>query len=139
MRLTVTTADFWKAVGEYFLLHRVRLGWDRHHVKKLGGPAGQTIEQIESGTPGNTTKLEQLAQVYGFQLTDIFATILSSRGERITPEAQRVLRKFQSTTVEGRAALMALATALPDAPPQTPEASRGPQSVPPGSTNGTAQ
>lgn len=133
---SVSTADFWRAVGEAFLLHRVRLGLDRHQVtKQLRGPDGRTIEQIECGSPGNTSKLDHLARAYGLELTDLFAAVLASRDEAITPEVQRVLRKFRSTTVEGRAALTALATALPDA--ETPPTPGESPSVPPGATDDT--
>jgi transcriptional regulator with XRE-family HTH domain len=132
---TVSTAEFWRAVGEALLLHRVRLGLERHHVRLRGGPDGRTIEQIECGNPGHITKLQQLAQAYGLELTDLFRTVLSAESEPIAPEAHRLLRKYVTTTVEGRQALLAVVASLPDAPaPETLGSASESPAVPPGNT-----
>jgi transcriptional regulator with XRE-family HTH domain len=133
MPATVSTTEFWRAVGEALLLHRVRLGLDRHHVRLRGGPDGRTIEQIECGNPGHISKLDRLAKVYGLELTDLFRSVLAVEGEPTSPEAHRLLRKYETTTVEGRQALLAVVASLPDAPDTPATASESP-SVPPGNT-----
>jgi transcriptional regulator with XRE-family HTH domain len=130
---TVSTAEFWRAVGEALLLHRVRLGLERHHIRLRGGPDGRTIEQIECGNPGHIAKLEQLAHAYGMELTDVFAAALSKEADPIAPEAHRLLRKYATTTVEGRQALLAVVASLPD-DPGTPATEREPPAVPPENT-----
>lgn len=114
--VAVTNAEFWQRVGEYLLIHRTRLGWDRHTVKKKGGPDGKTVEAVECGTPGRISSLEGVALVYDLALPDIFRAVLDAEAGKaeISAEAMQLLRRFESMSVDARQALLIVAKALPD-------------------------
>lgn len=109
----VTPADLWLAVGR--VLERTRL--DRHwrpiDVERAGGPSYKTVQAIERGDAGTVEMLEKHAHVLDLSIVDVLASILTRAVNPISPEASQIVRKFSSTTVEGRQAMLAIANALP--------------------------
>ena len=66
---------------------------------------------------GRVDMLARHAEALGLSIVDVLRSALDQSKSKISPEAARIVRKFQATTVEGREALMALARALPDEKP----------------------
>jgi hypothetical protein len=91
------------------------------------------VQAIEQGQAGTLQTLEQHAEALGVSIVDIFQTVIRTTAQALSPEAHRVARKYETTTVEGRQAFLTLANALPDAPPSpsqeaglVPRSPRGP-------------
>jgi len=117
----VTPQDLWKRVGKKLLLHRSDKHWNASEVERNGGPSYKTVLAIEHGRAGNVESLTLHAQALGLSIVDVIKNVLDETAEPLSPECVQVVRKFQSTTVDGRTALLALANALPDdasAPPR---------------------
>lgn len=113
----VTPEDLWRAVGEILLVHRTRKKWNPIDVERHGGPTYKTVQAIELGDVGRVDMLARHAEALGLSIVDVLRSALDQSKSKISPEAARIVRKFQATTVEGREALMALARALPDEKP----------------------
>jgi hypothetical protein len=116
----VTDMEFWRAIGEELMLIRTRRGWTNPtDVMNAGGgyPNYSTIQANERGDIGNLKSLTRHAQALDVSLVDVVRRVLTAHEARdpVPAEALRVLRKYQSTTVEGKIALVAIASALPDA------------------------
>ena len=116
----MTSKEFWQAVGEFFLVARQRKTLKPSHVQGLGGPHYDTVADIERGRVGNIERLESYATALGLDLVDVFRTVLKSEPQALSPEAHQLIRKYETTTLAGRQALVALAAALPAA--DTPSA-----------------
>jgi hypothetical protein len=116
----VTPEDLWKRVGEKLLLHRSDKHWNASEVERNGGPSYKTVLAIEQGRAGNVDSLAQHAQALGLSIVDVVKAVLDETEAPLSPECAQVVRKFQSTTVDGRTALLALANALPDEEPARP-------------------
>lgn len=111
----VTNEEFWRAVGEFLLIQRTRKGLNPIDIDRAGGPDYATVQSIEKGKVGQTRTLEGHANALGMSLPDLFRAVLSSEDtEPATPELTQVVKKFRSTDVLGRQAMLALAQALPD-------------------------
>lgn len=118
----VTPEELWKKVGALLWDRRERsLGWpDWSDVEHHGGPSYQTISNHEQGWIKSTSKLAQHCEALGLELVDVLRAALDSTREHASPEALQIVRKYEQTTVQGRAALFAIAQALPDAEPSEP-------------------
>ncbi len=112
---TVTSADMWQAVGKQLQDARLRRKWKPIDVERKGGPSYKTVQAIENGEAGNTESLDKCARALGLSIVDVLHSVLSSRETPLSPEAARLVRKFNETTIDGRTALLAMANALPSA------------------------
>lgn len=107
----------WRAVGEFLLVYRKqRLHWDAVDVERHNGPSGKTVATVEAGEAKRVDVLEKHAAALGLSIVDVLRSVLDSSGSPLSPEAELIVRTYERTTVEGRAALLSLARALPDAP-----------------------
>lgn len=129
----VTPEDLWLAVGEILLVHRNRKKWNASDVERHGGPNYKTVESIEMGRVGRVDTLALHCEALGLSLVDVLRTALDKSSKKFSPEALKVVRKFESTTVEGRQAMLLLAVALPDAETTPPTPDRSPPAPPPNS------
>lgn len=135
--VSVTPTELWLAVGR--VLERARLDrkWKPIDVQYAGGPSYKTVQAIEAGDVGNVETLAKCAQVLDLSIVDVLYAVLESRLTPLSPEAAQIVRKFSETTVEGRQALLAVATAMPSAavaaplPPLPAGATRPPAPRPP--------
>jgi hypothetical protein len=112
-------AGLWHAVGELLLLLRTRRGWNPIDVDRNGGPNYGTVQEHEKGQIRSTASLAKHAKALDVTAADVLRQVLATQ-EPLSAEESRVIRKFRATTVEGRAAVIALAQALPDATPEPP-------------------
>jgi transcriptional regulator with XRE-family HTH domain len=105
------------------VLQRARLdkGWTLSDVEDNGGPTYKTVKAIEGGKAGTVENLKKTAEALDLSLVDVLYSVLSSREKKLSPEAAFVVRRYDETTVAGRTALVATATAVPTVPPPVPE------------------
>ena len=113
----VTPEDLWRAVGESLLLHRNRRGWNASDVERHGGPSYKTVQKHERGDIANVEKLAMHTEALGLSLVDVLRAALDRTSVPLSPEAAQIVRKFESTTLQGRQALLTVAQLLPDVAP----------------------
>lgn len=112
--------EFWQAVGEALLVQRTRRGWTPTDVQYNNGPNYKTVQANEQGRIGTVEKLTQHAEALGVSIVDVFCSVLDRKRRPLNPEALYLLRKYETTTLEGRRALVVVAQAVPDAAPGKP-------------------
>jgi len=109
----VSPAELWLKVGKLLREARERRGWRYpFDVEKHGGPVGATVQNHEIGDIRTVDALNRHAEALGLALVDLLRAALSEAQKPISPEAERVLRTFERTTVQGRQALLTMAQAL---------------------------
>lgn len=120
----VTSDDFWKRVSEQLLLRRTRKGWNPIDVDRAGGPGYGTVQEVDRGHIATITTLNKYAKALGLTVPDLFSAVLNG-GDETGAEVAKLARVYRDATVDGRAALVALARALEEkqqagAPEATP-------------------
>jgi hypothetical protein len=110
----------WWEVGKVFQRARLDKGWTLMDVQTHGGPTGKTVKAIEAGKAGTVENLKKTAVALDLSIVDVLYSVLSKREKKLSPEAAFVVRRYEETTVAGRTALVATATAVPTAPPEEP-------------------
>lgn len=121
----VTAKQFWQAVGEQLLIQRTRKGWNPIDVERAGGPNYATVQAIERGEIGRVDKLAQHAKALSVDLVDVMTTVLKTDAPTLAPEERLLIRKYQTSSLRGRRALVAMAEALEAETPEAPSESRG--------------
>jgi hypothetical protein len=119
----VDLEELLQAVGEHLQRARLQRKWKPIHVERAGGPTYKTVQAIENGEAGHFESLEKFAKALELSIVDVLYAVLASRETPLSPEAALLVRRFNETTVAGRQALLAMATALP------PAAEPGPKRV----------
>ena len=129
----VTPAELWLAVGHVLTRTRLDRKWRPIDIERSGGPSYKTVQAIESGEVGTVESLEKHARALDLSIVDILQAILAKTVTPLSPEAAQIVRKFSTTTVEGRQALLAIANALPtvEAPSPTPPPATPARTYPP--------
>ncbi len=118
--VTVTPAEMWWEVGKVLQRARLDKEWTLTDVQDHGGPTYKTVKAIEAGKAGNVENLKKTAAALDLSIVDVLYSVLSAREKKLSPEAAFVVRRFEETTVGGRTALVATATALPTEVPEGP-------------------
>ncbi|MGE0041505.1 MAG: hypothetical protein AB7H88_21585 [Vicinamibacterales bacterium] len=123
-------AAVWRAVGELLLVLRTRRGWNAIDIDRAGGPNYSTVQEQERGLIRSTASLHKHATALGVSVEDVLREVLGGQ-EQWTAEEARLVRKYRTTTVEGRSALVAMAQALPDThePPTPPPSAGAPRAL----------
>jgi hypothetical protein len=115
----------WRALGKYLRDARLDRQLRPTDVERAGGPSYKTVQAIEDGQAGNTESLDKYATALGLQLPDIINAVLEARETPLSPEAAYIVKIFNETTIAGRAALLAMANALPPARSDVPGSGGG--------------
>lgn len=110
---TVTSAELWQAVGSELQRARLARKWKPIDVERAGGPSYKTVQAIEAGDVGTVESLDKCATALHLSVVDVLYAVLASRETPLSPEAAHVVRKFATTTIAGRSALLQVANALP--------------------------
>lgn len=122
---TVTSAELWRAVGKYLRDVRLARKLTPTDVERAGGPSYKTVQAIEDGEAGHVESLDKCATALGLALPDIINAVREARETPLSPEAARLVKRFNETTIEGRTALLAMANALPPARSAAPRPGGG--------------
>jgi hypothetical protein len=110
----VTDDQFWGAVGEALQRRRLRLGLkSTNAIQTAGGPTYKTAAAIENGRVGEIESLRLYAQAVNVSIVDLFRSVLARDEQAMSPELLEIIRKFEITTADGRAAIHATARAVP--------------------------
>jgi hypothetical protein len=112
----VDLAEMLHAVGEELQRARLSRKLKPTDVERLGGPSYKTVQAIEEGEAGHIESLDKCARALDLSIIDVLYSVLSRRETPLSPEAALIVRRFNETTILGRQALLAMATALEPAP-----------------------
>ena len=118
-----TPGGFWQRVGEILERCRIAKGWMHPiDVEHHGGPTYSIVHNHEDGQIKTIGALERHAEALGLTIIDVLRAAVADVTKAPTPEASRVLRTFERTSIEGREALLAVVRALEARmePEQTP-------------------
>lgn len=128
--VSVTAAELWQTVGKILERRRQDRRWRPIDIERVGGPSYKTVQAIEDGAVGNIESLDKHARALDLSLVDILHEVLVSTSTPLSPEAAHIVRRFALMTVASRAALLAIANALPVEAEPLPTASGA--AAPPG-------
>lgn len=146
--VSVTPSEMWLLVGRHLERARLDRKWRPIDIERAGGPSYKTVQAIDAGDAGSVTSLEKYARALDLSIVDILQAVLATTETPLSPEAARLVRKFNGTTVDGRQALLMMEHALPWAvetmPPSpvaagAPEKPHPPRPVPPEAKRRTAR
>ena len=118
---TVTEAEFWKRVGQ--ILTTGRADQSFFGVKNATGIDTKTLQSIEAGRPGIVEKLSLYARFLGFDLVDLFRSVLSEG--TLKPDAVEIQRLFATLSDESRESLLAVTRVMARQQAEGPPAGTG--------------
>jgi hypothetical protein len=102
----------WRAIGKSLRDVRLAHKLKPTDVERRGGPSYKTVQAIEDGEAGHTESFDKCATALGLSLPDVINAVLEARQTPLSPEAAYLVKIFNETTIDGRTALLAMATAL---------------------------
>lgn len=122
--VAVTAEELWREVGGLLKREREARHWSVAQAAKRAGVDGKTVSAIETGDIGNLAKLHLYAEAFGMTIVDVLIRVLDQTKVPLSPEARRLLGKYERISVPARQALLAGAEAYPDVSEESPASLR---------------